>query len=179
MRGERNHNASSCSNPNSDRTGNLIPKKVFLTSGVGVNSDPLISFELALRDAGIEKFNLVPVSSILPPGCKIVERGEGLKELIPGQIVFCVMAKITSCEEGKRIFASIGAAIPPSPSSIGYIAEHTGFGDEGEGGRYAETLAATMLESASGVKPARVLSKTASARVTSCTTAVAAAVFVM
>jgi arginine decarboxylase len=179
MREKRIGDAANCNNPISNITSILIPRKVFLTSGVGVDSDPLISFEFALRDAGIEKFNLVPVSSILPPGCKIVEKEEGLEELIPGQIVFCVMAKITSCEEGKKIFASIGAAIPPSPSSIGYIAEHTGYGDERKGEKYAEKLAEKMLESAFGLKPARVISKTASANVASCTTAVAAAVFVV
>ena len=42
----------------------LIPKRVFFTSGVGVADDSLLSFEYALRDAKIEKFNLVSVSSI-------------------------------------------------------------------------------------------------------------------
>ena len=37
----------------------MIPKKVFFTKGVGTHKDYLQSFELALRDAGIEKFNLV------------------------------------------------------------------------------------------------------------------------
>jgi DNA polymerase III delta prime subunit len=51
----------------------LLPRKVFFTKGVGRHTDPLVSFELALRDAGIEKFNLVTVSSIYPPYCEIVD----------------------------------------------------------------------------------------------------------
>ncbi|MEK7098199.1 MAG: pyruvoyl-dependent arginine decarboxylase, partial [Patescibacteria group bacterium] len=49
----------------------MVPTKVFFTKGVGVHKDKLASFELALREAGIEKYNLVYVSSILPPHCKI------------------------------------------------------------------------------------------------------------
>ena len=55
----------------------LIPRKVFFTSGVGTHPEHLESFEVALRDAGIEKFNLVTVSSILPPNCDIVSGEEG------------------------------------------------------------------------------------------------------
>ena len=39
----------------------LLPKKVFFTSGAGTHREQLNSFELALRDAGIEKCNLVSV----------------------------------------------------------------------------------------------------------------------
>lgn len=106
----------------------LIPRKVFFTTGVGRHKDALVSFELALRDAGIEKFNLVTVSSIFPPGCKIVSAEDGLKELFPGQIVFCVMSRMTSNERG-RIFASLGAAIPPNSDLNGYLTEYHGYCD--------------------------------------------------
>ena len=41
----------------------LVPTKIFFTKGVGSHRDELRSFELALKDAGIEKLNLVHVSS--------------------------------------------------------------------------------------------------------------------
>ena len=65
-----------------------IPKRVFLTSGIGVHRHRLTSFEFALRDADIEQQNLVSVSSILPPGCKLVRRAAGVKTLKPGEITF-------------------------------------------------------------------------------------------
>ena len=37
----------------------FVPRKVFFTKGVGKHRTRLQSFELALRDAGIEVFNLV------------------------------------------------------------------------------------------------------------------------
>ena len=62
----------------------IVPKRMFFTKGVGIHKYELQSFEMALRDAGIEKFNLVSVSSIMPPGCRIVNKEDGLKDLYPG-----------------------------------------------------------------------------------------------
>jgi len=71
-----------------------VPTKLFFTKGVGTHKDELHSFELALRNAHIEKLNLVQVSSIFPPGCKILSRAQGQKHLSPGQITFCVTCAI-------------------------------------------------------------------------------------
>ena len=64
-----------------------VPKKIFLTKGKGVSKERLTSFELALREAGIESLNLITVSSILPPSCDFVTQEEGTKLLSPGQVV--------------------------------------------------------------------------------------------
>jgi len=70
---------------------NLLPTKVFLTKGVGRHKYQLKSFEQALRKAGVAHQNLVQVSSILPPKCKVINRESGLETLVPGQICYCVM----------------------------------------------------------------------------------------
>ncbi len=62
----------------------LVPAKVFLTKGVGRHRYQLKSFEEALRQAGVAQQNLVQVSSILPPQCKIISRDHGLKTLVRG-----------------------------------------------------------------------------------------------
>jgi len=67
---------------------NMVPTRLFFTKGVGKHRERLTSFELALRDAGIAAQNLVRVSSIFPPHCKLVTRKEGLKYLNPGEVVF-------------------------------------------------------------------------------------------
>ena len=90
----------------------LVPKKMFFTKGVGTHTAELRSFEAALRDAGVEKCNLVRVSSILPPDCKIISRNEGLKEIVPGMIAFVVLARCSSNEPHRLIAASIGCAHP-------------------------------------------------------------------
>ena len=64
----------------------MIPKYFFLTKGVGKHREQLQSFELALREAGIQHCNIVSVSSIVPPGCKMISRENGLKLIRPGAI---------------------------------------------------------------------------------------------
>ena len=64
---------------------NLVPTKVFLTRGVGRHKYKLKSFEDALRQAGVAQQNLVQVSSILPPKCKIISRDKGLSFLTPSR----------------------------------------------------------------------------------------------
>lgn len=130
----------------------MVPKKMFLTKGVGVHKDKLASFELALRDAGIEKCNLVCVSSIFPPNCKIISKKEGVKLLNAGEITYCVMARNDNNEPNRLISASIGLAIPKDNNHYGYLSEHHAFGEKGEkAGEYAEDLAATMLATTLGI----------------------------
>ncbi|MDA1334852.1 MAG: arginine decarboxylase, pyruvoyl-dependent [bacterium] len=131
----------------------MIPKKVFFTKGVGRHKEELGSFEMALRNAGIEKFNLVTVSSIFPPGCKIVSREKGLKELSAGEIVFCVMYDLRNCEPGRLMAASVGLALPADTQQYGYLSEHKAFGEtEKVAGDYTEDLAASMLATTLGLE---------------------------
>ena len=131
---------------------NWVPKKLFFTRGVGVHKEELRSYELALRDAGVERSNLVTVSSILPPRCKIISKREGLKNLEPGQITFCVQARCASNEPHRLIAASIGCAIPSEKKLYGYLSEHHNYGEtEKIAGDYAEDLAAAMLASTLGI----------------------------
>src|SRR3989338_3458410 len=102
----------------------MIPAKLFLTKGVGRHKERLASFEIALRDAGIEKFNLVSVSSILPPNCKIIPKEKGVTELKPGQIVHYVVARQETDENNRLIAASIGIAVPADPNDYGYLSAH-------------------------------------------------------
>jgi arginine decarboxylase len=129
-----------------------VPKKVFFTKGIGVHKHKLNSFELALRSADIEKYNLVSVSSIFPPGCTIIAKQKGTEILKPGQIVYAVMSQNSSNEPGRLIAASIGCAVPMDTNQYGYLSEHHSFGqNEKAAGEYAEDLAAEMLASTLGI----------------------------
>ncbi|HIE33586.1 MAG TPA: arginine decarboxylase, pyruvoyl-dependent [Candidatus Altiarchaeales archaeon] len=131
----------------------MIPRKLFFTKGVGKHKEKLQSFEMALRDAKIAQFNLVNVSSIVPPGCRIIPREEGLKYLKPGQIVFCVMSQNCTNEPNRLIVSSVGSAIPNDENSYGYLSEHHSFGQtEEKAGIYVEDLAATMLAQTLGIE---------------------------
>ena len=128
------------------------PARVFLTRGIGVHRHALTAFEFALRDADIEQQNLVYVSSILPPRCDLIPREVGSAALRPGDITFCVMARIETNEPGRHIHAGVGLARPADPETYGYISEHHGFGQTAEqSGDTAEDLAASMLASTLGL----------------------------
>jgi arginine decarboxylase len=131
----------------------MVPKKIFYTKGVGVHKEKLASFEMALRVAGLAHCNLVLVSSIYPPGCKIVSKEEGLKLLRPGEIVFAVYDRESNNEPNRLIAASVGVAIPADPLMHGYLSEHHSFGETDEkAGEYAEDLAASMLATTLGIE---------------------------
>jgi len=131
----------------------MVPNKVFFTKGVGVHKEKLASFEMALRVAGLAHCNLVLVSSIYPPGCKIIPKEEGLKLLRPGEIVFAVYDRESNNEPNRLIAASVGLAIPADASMHGYLSEHHSFGETDEkAGEYAEDLAASMLATTLGIE---------------------------
>jgi len=130
----------------------MIPKAVFFTKGVGRHRDRLQSFELALRNAGIQFCNLVRVSSIIPPNCRIIPREKGIAKLKPGEITYCVMSQNETNEPNRLIAASIGVALPKDRSTYGYISEHHSYGEVSKkAGDYAEDLAATMLATTLGL----------------------------
>lgn len=131
----------------------MVPKKMFFTKGVGTHKAELRSFEFALRDAGIHNCNLVHVSSILPPQCKVISKNEGVKEIYPGMITFTVISRCASNEPHRLIAASVGCAIPADPEAYGYLSEHHSFGqNEKIAGDYAEDLAVEMLASTLGLE---------------------------
>ena len=124
----------------------MVPKKLFFTKGVGKHKERLTSFELALRDAGIASQNLVRVSSIFPPRCRVITRKEGAHLLNHGEVVFAVIAENSTREPHRLVVASIGVAIPADKDTYGYLSEHHSFGEtEEQAGEYAEELAAEML----------------------------------
>ena len=130
----------------------FVPRSLYLTRGVGKHKENLASFELAHRDAGVAEYNLVSVSRIFPPHCKLISRARGLRQLNHGQIVFSVIARQQTNEPNRLISASIGVAIPNDTSQYGYLSEHHAFGVKGkDAGDYAEDLAAQMLATTLGI----------------------------
>ncbi len=131
----------------------LVPHEIFFTKGVGKHKNRLQSFELALRHAGIEKGNLVRVSSILPPKCKIIPKSQGLYKLQAGEITYVVLAETSTDEPSRLVGAGIGLAQPAHGEQYGYISEHHGYGmTEERLGDFVEDMAATMLATTLGIE---------------------------
>ncbi len=131
----------------------LVPTKVFLTKGVGRHKYQLKSFEEALRKAGVAQQNLVQVSSILPPGCKVISTEKGLKRLTPGEICYCVLVRADTDEHGRLVASSVGIAVPKDGEKWGYLSEVHGYGmNQQEAADLAEDLAAGMLGTTLGLE---------------------------
>ena len=130
----------------------MTPTAFFVTRGIGYHRKELESFEAALRDAQIQMYNLVTVSSILPPNVLELSIEAGNEHLNPGQIVHCVMSRINTNEPQRLINASVGIAKPAHNGQYGYISEHHSFGERSsEAGEYAEDMAASMLATTFGI----------------------------
>ncbi len=130
----------------------FIPRRICLVKGVGRHKEKLASFEMALRKAGIAHLNLVRVSSIFPPHCKIVPN-KHMSELKAGQVTFGVFSDHATNEAHRLVAASVGIAIPRNSEHYGYLAEHHSYGQTAEeAGDYAEDLAAQMLATILGVE---------------------------
>ena len=114
--------------------GNRIPRKFFWTSGIG-ESDITIhagSYHLALKEAGIEKYNIMVYSSILP---SIAEESAKPKdsEIVYGSVMETIMA-VSSGEKGKRLTAGIIYGLLYNKSTGkkygGLVAEYSGHDEE-------------------------------------------------
>lgn len=92
-----------------------------LCSGVGHARGHLNAFDRALSAAGVSDYNLVKISSILPPNCQQEE-----KILLPkGLLLPTAMATIFSNIIGTRLSAAVAIAIPQNSNDIGVIMEHS------------------------------------------------------
>jgi arginine decarboxylase len=116
--------------------GNKIPKNFFLTSGIG-ESDITIhagSYHLALKDAGIEKCNIVTYSSILPSIATEIQR-PAEDEMVHGSVLETIMA-CASSTQGERATAGliIGWLYDKKTNQKhgGLVCEYSGSDDEEE-----------------------------------------------
>ncbi|MDI3270199.1 MAG: arginine decarboxylase, pyruvoyl-dependent, partial [Bacillota bacterium] len=96
------------------------PDIVKLAVGKGEGSTLLNAFDCALLEAGIGNLNLIRVSSILPPGCRLKEGFD-----VPaGSLAPTAYGYLMSDEPGERIAAAIGVGF--SENDHGVIMEFSG-----------------------------------------------------
>ena len=94
--------------------------------GIGKDyKNELLSFDTALYSAGIGNYNIVRVSSILPP--KAVEKKS--IEVLKGSVLYVAYATATIYGAG-RIASAISVGIPKNPLEIGVIMEHSASNDK-------------------------------------------------
>src|SRR3990167_3241911 len=87
--------------------GNRIPRNFFWTSGIG-ESDITVhagSYHLALKEAGIERYNVMVYSSIMPAIAIETDR-PSYDEVTHGSVLESIMA-VASGKKGTRLTAGI------------------------------------------------------------------------
>jgi arginine decarboxylase len=109
-------------------------------AGIGVSAFELVSFDRALREAGFADYNLLRVSSILPPGVSLQPRVEVPK----GSLLPIAYGMFSSDEAERTIAAAVSLAFPTDPREVGVIMETEGYMTE----REAHEMVAAMAEEA-------------------------------
>jgi len=112
-----------------------LPRAISLVAGHGEGGTEINAFDRALLDAGAADLNFLRVTSILPPGARVIE----LPPYPPGVLMPAVYARIVSTRPGDIISAAIGVGI--SRESHGVIMEYTGHTSRAE----AEQMARQMV----------------------------------
>jgi len=102
------------------------PTRYFLVSGASEGYTPLNAFDGALLQAGIGNTNIVKMSSIVPPHCKLVAP----IPLPPGALVPAAYAALTSDVPGEIISAGIAVALPEDENQNGLIMEYSAKGEQ-------------------------------------------------
>jgi arginine decarboxylase len=122
---------------------------ISVTAGAGQGRTTLSAFDAALRAAGVGDFNLVRLSSVIPPGSTVV-RSPGLERLDGGfgDVLFCVYAESYATTPGTQACAGIGWA-QRDGSGEGVFVEHAGTSRE-EIERDIEASLADMCASRGG-----------------------------
>jgi arginine decarboxylase len=101
--------------------------KISVTWGTGVGSTKLSSFDKALWDAGIANLNLIPLSSVIPPGSDIEIRKlrSSNAENNFGKRVYVVLSCKSTRKVGQSAFAGVGWRIAKKGKK-GLFVEHHG-----------------------------------------------------
>lgn len=104
------------------------PTKITLVKGTGEGDTFLTAFDKALLEAGIGDFNLIKVSSIVPPIARFTE----LPDIPKGALVPTVYSKIESAIPGEIISACVGAGVSEEGLGLLYEFSHQGTAEAAE-----------------------------------------------
>lgn len=82
--------------------------EIFVTTGTGEGPTPIAAFDAALLDAGIENYNLIYLSSVIPPGSHIRRSKFDTPPDEYGRRLYVVMSRQDEHQAGKMAWAGIG-----------------------------------------------------------------------
>lgn len=101
---------------------------ITISSGVGTGPTTLAAFDGALYAAGIANYNLLILSSVIPPATTIIQNDESYSPAIPGEWgdrLYVVMAEQRTDVVGQEVWAGIGW-VQDKETGKGLFVEHEG-----------------------------------------------------
>ena len=123
-----------------------LPNKIILASGVGFGTTEITAFDNALLKAGVGNYNLIKVSSIIPPNSQY--EGNNLKLLNEkpiGSLLPAVYTYTYSRRENQPILSAIMCGFPKDKNNNGVIFKYSGNSNPDE----AKFILNQMLDEAS------------------------------
>ncbi|MFO0703922.1 MAG: pyruvoyl-dependent arginine decarboxylase [Patescibacteria group bacterium] len=104
---------------------------IYLKSGKGLGKTRIGAFDAALKDAGVYNYNLIRLSSIIPPGSVLhLNENKPTSEDEWGHKLYAVYADARTTEPGKWAGAVVGWI--QFADGRGMFTEHEKIGDDGE-----------------------------------------------
>lgn len=82
--------------------------QIKITAAVGSGPTTLAAFDAALRQAGIENYNLIPLSSVIPPAARLERCRYSSPPSEYGHRLYMVMARHEASEIAEEAWAGLG-----------------------------------------------------------------------
>lgn len=120
----------------------FLPEKFIIRTSIGKCNHRLGAFDDALLQAGIGNYNLIKVSSILPPKCSLVKE----ITLSKGALLPSAFASIFSADVGTTISAAVAVGIPQDPSVNGVVMEYSAIAHKKETEETVRNYAVKAME---------------------------------
>lgn len=116
--------------------------RIGVAASVGTGPTALAAFDAALRHAGVHNFNLVRLSSVIPPGAEVRHHADGTLPAVGGawgDRLYAVWAHQSACLLGEEAWAGVAWVQSPDDGR-GLFVEHEGTSEA----QVREELAASL-----------------------------------
>jgi arginine decarboxylase len=100
--------------------------EIKVTYGSGEGPTELAAFDRALFDAGVANYNLLKLSSVIPPNSTIKVGKIDWNDKAHGDRLYVVLSEKVETKPGKEAWAGIGWVIAINDSCKGLFVEHHG-----------------------------------------------------
>jgi arginine decarboxylase len=120
----------------------LLPNNYVLRVGVGHSPNRLAALDRALIAAGVSDYNLIKISSILPPNCS---RQNDIT-LSKGALLPSAFSVIYSDKAGETISSATAIGIPKNSHDVGILMEHSEFSSKVETEEIVRSLALQAMK---------------------------------